>query len=142
MAYKKKGPYEIGYKKPPKGTQFKLGQSGNAKGRSKGSKNLMTIVITAIHEKVLVTENGHRKSVSKLEVAVKQLVNKAASGDQKAMMQLLPLVQLVEGRAEAAAVISEPVLAESDHKVLSSLRERLERHAEPMSKPEHTDEEK
>ncbi len=127
----KKSTYKVGYKKPPKHSQFQPGSQGNAKGRPKGSKNLTTIVTNAINEKVAVTENGKRKMVSKLEVAVKQLVNKAAGGDQKAIMQLLPLVQLVEGRAEAAETVSGSVLAESDQQVLSSIRKRLERHAIP-----------
>ena len=143
MPYKKKGPYEVGYKKPPKTTQFQPGQSGHKQGRPKGSQNLTTIVSNAINEKVIVTENGQRKSVSKLEVAVKQLVNKAATGDPKAMMQLLPLVQLVEGRNEAAA-IAAPAMAESDQQVLNSIRERLERQAKPKKLKQNTtsDEEK
>lgn len=32
-------PEKIGYKKPPKKSQFKKGKSGNPKGRPKGSKN-------------------------------------------------------------------------------------------------------
>ncbi len=121
----KKAPYEVGYRKPPRQTQFQPGQSGNAAGRPKGAKNLATIVNNAITEKVAVTENGKRKSVSKLEVAVKQLVNKAASGDQRAMQQLLPLVQLIEGRNEAAAAVSASTLAEADHLVMDSINERI-----------------
>ncbi len=33
--------YEVGYKRPPKHTQFKLGQSGNMKGRPKGTRNFL-----------------------------------------------------------------------------------------------------
>ena len=35
--------YPIGYKKPPRDTQFKPGQSGNFKGRPKGAKNFATV---------------------------------------------------------------------------------------------------
>jgi hypothetical protein len=35
--------YDVGYRKPPKHKQFKLGQSGNPRGRPKGSKNESTI---------------------------------------------------------------------------------------------------
>lgn len=123
----KKPAYDVGYGKTPQHTRFKPGQSGNPKGKPKGAKNLATIVGNAIKEKVVVTDkNGKRKSVSKLEVAVTQLANKAASGDQKALLQLIPLVQLIEGRAEAAA-ISVPVLAEADHLVMANIGERFKK---------------
>jgi hypothetical protein len=35
---------EVGYQRPPKATQFQKGRSGNPSGRSKGSKNLATII--------------------------------------------------------------------------------------------------
>ena len=84
-----KPPYKVGYGKTPEHTRFKTGQSGNPKGKPRGAKNLSTIVGNAIKEKVMVTENGKRKAVSKLEVAVKQLVNKAVSGGNKAMVHLI-----------------------------------------------------
>ncbi len=124
MTNDKKTSYTVGYGKTPQHTRFKPGQSGNPKGKPRGAKNLSTIVGNAIKEKVVVTENGKRKSVSKLEVAVKQLVNKAASGDQKALLQLLPLVQLIEGHAEAAA-IAAPAFAAADETVMANIGERF-----------------
>lgn len=71
-----------------------------------------------------VTENGKRRSVSKLEVAIKQLVNKAAGGDPKALNQLLPLVQIIEGKA-AEAVAAIPVVHEVDQVIMDSIRRRM-----------------
>jgi len=139
----KKPPYEVGYGKTPQHSRFKPGQSGNPKGKPRGAKNLGTIVGNAIKERVVVNENGKRKSVSKLEVAVKQLVNKAASGDHKAMLQLLPLVQLIEGHAEAAAVAA-PTFAKADDLVMANIRERIKKSTpeEKDNQPQATDKEK
>ncbi len=128
MLNDKNKPYEVGYGKPPQNTRFKPGQSGNPRGKPKGAKNLATIVYNAINEKVVVTENGKRRKRSMLEVAVKQLINKAAMGDQKALTQLLPLVQIIEGRAEADAA-STPILAEADELVMAHIGERLRQNA-------------
>ena len=44
----------------------------------------------------VVTENGHRKRITKLDAAVKQLVNRAASGEARSMSLLLALIQAGE----------------------------------------------
>jgi hypothetical protein len=68
--------YPIGYKKPPRDTQFKPGQSGNAKGRPIGIKNFATVIEKELRTSIEVTENGKRKRISKREAVVKQTVNK------------------------------------------------------------------
>jgi len=80
--------YEVGYGKPPVGKRFIKGQSGNRKGRPRGSKNLTDIFLDTITESVPVTENGRTRSVSKFRVSMKQLGNKAASGDLRAIREL------------------------------------------------------
>ena len=69
-----------------------------------------------------MTENGHRKRITKLEAAVKQLVNRAASGEARAMQVLLALVQASEARPPQADANR---LAEGHDIVLRELQRRL-----------------
>jgi hypothetical protein len=77
-------PYETGFGKPPKATQFKKGASPNPRGRPKGSKNLATVVRDEGNQPVEVVENGRRRKLTKLEIFVRQIFNKASGGDLKA----------------------------------------------------------
>ena len=52
-----KSDYEVGYRKPPKHTRFKPGQSGNLRGRPKGTKNLKTDLMEELGEKILIRGN-------------------------------------------------------------------------------------
>ena len=54
-------PTRVGYCNPPERTRFKLGQSGNPKGRPKGTLNMATVLERALREKVIVNENGTTK---------------------------------------------------------------------------------
>lgn len=83
--------YAVGYKNPPKDTQFKKGQSGNPKGRKKASKNSASILQKVLSESLPVRENGETRRRSKREVVLTQLANKAASGDLRAIKQLTDL---------------------------------------------------
>lgn len=115
------GDYSVGYGKPPEHTKFQPGQSGNPKGRPKGSLNLATVVNRALNEKVAVIENGRRRWISKLDAAVTQLVNRAVKGDARAMQQLLSLAPLVGAEPEKAST----VLDEQDAVVLAGLLKRF-----------------
>jgi hypothetical protein len=117
--------YPVGYGKPPAHTRFKKGQSGNPKGRPKGSFNLATVLARTLREEVIVNEGGQRKTVTKLEAAVKQLANKAASGDLGALRQLFMLVEMVEQRSqETATPITQ--LDAADQEVVKGLLKRFE----------------
>jgi hypothetical protein len=89
MSLNKKSTYRVGYGKPPQKTRFQKGRSGNPAGRVKGSKNVTGLLLHALGEQVIVNENGERKRISKAEAIIKQLVNKGASGDARAIQLLL-----------------------------------------------------
>jgi uncharacterized protein DUF5681 len=117
---------KVGFGKPPKATQFKKGQSGNPRGRPKGRRNLATVLEKALREQVVINENGRRKTISKFEAAFKQLVNKAASGDLRALHQLAALVRSAEERSgeTTAPTAAAPAMAREDQKVLENVLKR------------------
>ena len=116
--------YEVGYGKPPQHTRFQKGQSGNRKGRPPRSRNIVTLLTKALNERVAVSENGRRRTISKREAIVAQLVNKSASADLKAMSMLIGMLQKAEDPAPGSSP-QLPPLVEADESVLRSLRERL-----------------
>ncbi len=92
--------YEVGYRRPPQNKRFRKGRSGNPKGRPRGAKNLTTLLDQVLAEPVIVTEQGKRRRITKREAMLKQLANKAASGDAKAMQLLLAQLRAHEASSE------------------------------------------
>lgn len=115
--------YAVGYGKPPKHSRFRPGHSGNPKGRSKGRKNLATELLEELSERVAVTENGRRKTLSKQAVILKRMVTDAAQGDAKARDQLLKLIGVIEQATPNAA--DETSRSTEDAKILERFRARL-----------------
>ena len=66
--------YLVGYGRPPKASQFRPGNSGNPKGRPKGSRSVGALLKVAIEQKVAVTENGKTRRIPALEVMLRRLV--------------------------------------------------------------------
>lgn len=115
----------VGYGNPPTHTRFKKGKSGNPKGRPKGTLNVATVLERTLRERVVINENGRRKTVTKLEAAFKQLTNKAASGDFKALQLLTSLVRSAEER-EIQAPATNSLMHEADERVVLGILKRLE----------------
>jgi hypothetical protein len=116
---------QVGYCHPPESARFKKGESGNPKGRPKGSLNVATVFIKTLREKVVINENGQRKTVTKLEAAIKQLVNKAASGELPALRHLVELARDSEARQNMPGV-QNPVIGELDQEVIDGILKRFQ----------------
>jgi hypothetical protein len=119
------GSNRVGYGSPPAATRFQKGQSGNPRGRPKGSLNVTTVLAASLREKVIINENGQRKVVTKLQAALKQLTNKAASGDLRAVMQLIELAQEAEQK-ETVPASQRSDMGELDQKVMHSILKRFQ----------------
>jgi hypothetical protein len=82
---------EVGYKKPPKASQFQKGKSGNPGGRPKQEPGIAGVFRKISKQKVRTNGQNGPQSMTKLEASMTQLVNKAASGDLKAMKVLMQM---------------------------------------------------
>ena len=114
----------VGYKKPPQQTRFRKGHSGNPAGRPKGTVNFATALDHALSAQVVVNEGGQRRTVSKLEATVTQLVNKATMGDPRATQQVLNVLHVLDSEASEPSTPSLS-LTESDALVIDRLLERI-----------------
>lgn len=92
---KEKGPaFLIGYKKPPRQTQFKRGRSGNPSGRPKGKATTFAESFkTELNTRITVNEGGKQRQITKLQAIAKQQTNKAVNGDLKATALLLKAIE-------------------------------------------------
>jgi hypothetical protein len=82
---------EVGYGKPPKQSQFKPGQSGNPKGRPKGTRNFKTEVHAMLEAPVTITRNGRTSKISTQRASLETLRVKALKGEQRPLEQVIRL---------------------------------------------------
>jgi hypothetical protein len=124
MPEEQSGEYEVGFGKPPLRSRFKPGQSGNPKGRPRGSKNLATLLDEELNARVPITENGKRKNVTMRKAISKQTVRKAAAGEERFIKLVFELDQRRSVR-EASAPSDNAPLDQDDRKVMKDLIEQL-----------------
>jgi hypothetical protein len=82
-----------GYRKPPQHTQWRRGQSGNPKGRKKGSRNFKTEVKELFNSRVRVVRDGKPAKMSAQRAALERLRDIALSGDIRALTQFFRLAK-------------------------------------------------
>ncbi len=122
MAAKPQNRPKSGYKLAPEHTRFRPGKSGNPKGRPKGTRNLKTDLAEELAERVVVTENGKARSMSRQRALIKRLANKGLQGDAKSIDKLLALSLRLVSQAEETQPVN---LSEKDEEILKRFEDRV-----------------
>ena len=82
---------EVGYKNPPKATQFQKGRSGNPSGRPRADPSIPAVFRRVAKQTVRTNGQNGAHSMTKLEASITQLVNQAATGDLRATKVLMQM---------------------------------------------------
>jgi hypothetical protein len=108
--------YKVGYGKPPKHSQFKPGVSPNPKGRPKRkSFDSAETIFDFLHDIIEYRENGKIKRVSRLELGIKLLIQRAMSDVGAAATLLRARIKADNGGNDAHNVFVEVVGWWPDH---------------------------
>ena len=83
----------VGYKHPPANKRFAKGQSGNPKGRPKGTPSVADILKSLFNKKVPVREANRVRMMETCEAIVRLTVGKARSGDARALTTILAILE-------------------------------------------------
>jgi hypothetical protein len=121
------GEYKVGYGKPPKDTRFPKGQSGNPKGRPKGSKNLVTLIHEMLDQLIPVREDGRSHKVPARAAIAKRMVHEGLAGKPRAIDQLLKVPGVLgtgDGTASIPDSKREP-LTTGDRSILERYKQRV-----------------
>jgi hypothetical protein len=124
--------YQVGYKHPPKQTRFQKGQSGNPKGRPRGTRNFKTDLQEELSERVPVTINGRTKRISKQRLFMKKVFAKAISGDARAGNMLVGMVFRFSDPSSSDAAPDVPLSAQEEE-AWAELSKRLVREILPST---------
>jgi len=124
--------YEVGYRKPPTASRWRKGQSGNRRGRRKGTRNLKTELTEELGEIIHIKERGAARRITKQRALVKTMTAKALQGDTRAATLLINIIfrllrpELIEG--------VPPELTKEDQAILDTFEVRRRKGDEESGK--------
>ncbi len=117
---------KVGYKKPPRQHRFKPGQSGNPKGRKKGSISLEDVILKELLSKVKIREGDKEHKVTKISALIKSRTNTALKGDRHAYADVMKLFERADIDLQKAAKTMD--LSQEDQQILALFKKQSEVH--------------
>ena len=89
--------YEVGYRKPPRHTQFQKGQSGNPGGRPRRpARRLEELALYEAYRTTIVMEDGHAMPMPAIQAVLRRQLESAASGNVRAQRDILTMIRDIE----------------------------------------------
>lgn len=113
----------VGNKCPPTRTRFKKGQSGNPRGRPKGSLNFRTDLVKELAEAIVVNEGGAKRKITKQRAFIKAMMARALQGDTRAANSLLLAIARLLPPPEPEPTAGSP-LSVDDEAILAAFLNR------------------
>ena len=126
--------YEVGYGKPPKSTRLQPGQSGNPRGRPKGTKNLKTDLREELQETIDISEGGLTRKVTKQRAVFKALTNGTLKGNARSAGLLISTMLRVLDTGANDAEVDDGITAD-EAEILREYEERVRQRAIASAKP-------
>jgi len=98
--------YEVGYRKPPKHTRFKKGQSGNSQGRPKRSHdgNMREVFNDLMKEMIPIRQGDRITRISARDAILRTLLKEGLVGKMSALKALLQIM-------EKTSPMDQPIMA-------------------------------
>lgn len=100
------GNYEVGYARPPKEHRFKPGQSGNPRGRPKGSQNEETSFREVVSMTIPMKVGDKIRRVPLMKAVWSKVAQEALKGDPRAINLLINRYRQLEGLTPGDAELS------------------------------------
>jgi hypothetical protein len=114
--------YEVGYRKPPRHTQFQKGQSGNPGGRPRRSRveRLNELALYEAYRTTIVMEDGHAVPMPVIQAVLRRQLQSAAGGNVRAQRDILAMIRDIE-RIRSIASLFEDGGADRDDDVVDDV---------------------
>src|SRR3954453_20777953 len=96
--------YRVGYGKPPLHSQFRKGQSGNPRGRPKGScgkRRANALALKEAYRPVTVKEGNSTLTLPAIQAVMRSQVALAAKGNGPAQRTVIQTIQAIESQIDA-----------------------------------------